>query len=146
MSMYLGNVMLLVLNLPLIGLWVQVLKVPYPILSPLILLFCLIGVYSLNYSLVEIALMIGFGVFGYLARKFQFEMAPLVLALVMGPMMENNLRLSLVISQGNPMIFLTHPISAIFITVTLFLLFSPLIPWIGKRRQKLQEKVEGEEV
>jgi len=90
--------------------------------------------------------MIGFGVFGYLARKFQFEMAPLVLAIVIGPMMENNLRLSLVISQGNPMIFLTHPISAIFISITVFLLVSPLIPWFGKKRQKLQEKVEGEEV
>jgi len=146
MSMYLGNIMLLVLNLPLIGLWVQVLKVPYPILSPLILIFCLIGVYSLNYSLVEIGLMIGFGVFGYLARKFQFEMAPLVLAIVIGPMMENNLRLSLVISQGSPMIFLTHPISALFIGLTFFLLLSPFVPWFGKRRQKLQERVEGEEI
>ena len=146
MSMYLGNAMLLVLNLPLIGLWVQVLKVPYPILFPFILLFCLIGVYSLNYSLVEVALMIGFGIFGYLARKFQFEMAPLVLAIVIGPMMENNLRLSLVISQGSPMIFISHPISAVFIFITLALLISPFIPWIGKRRQKLQEKVEGEEV
>jgi putative tricarboxylic transport membrane protein len=146
MSMYLGNAMLLVLNLPLIGLWVQVLKVPYPILFPFILLFCLIGVYSLNYSLVEVALMICFGVFGYLARKFQFEMAPLVLAIVIGPMMENNLRLALVISQGSPMIFISHPISAVFIFITLALLISPFIPWIGKRRQKLQEKVEGEEV
>jgi putative tricarboxylic transport membrane protein len=146
MSMYLGNAMLLVLNLPLIGLWVQVLKVPYPILFPLILLFCLIGVYSLNYSQVEIALMIGFGVFGYLARKFQFEMAPLVLAIVIGPMMENNLRLSLVISQGSPMIFLTHPISATFIFITLALLVSPFVPWIGRRRQRLQQKVEGEQV
>ncbi len=101
MSMYLGNIMLLILNLPLIGLWVKVLKVPYPILFPLILLFCLVGVFSLNYSKVEVALMIGFGIFGYLARKFQFEMAPLVLAIVIGPMMENNLRLSLVISQGD---------------------------------------------
>ncbi len=140
MSMYLGNAMLLVLNLPLIGLWVQVLKVPYPILFPLILLFCLIGVYSLNYSQVEIALMIGFGVFGYLARKFQFEMAPLVLAIVIGPMMENNLRLALVISQGSPMIFITHPISAVFIFITLALLISPLVPWIGKRRRNCRRK------
>jgi putative tricarboxylic transport membrane protein len=146
MSMYLGNAMLLVLNLPLIGLWVQVLKVPYPILFPLILLFCLIGVYSLNYSLVEIALMIGFGVFGYLARKFQFELAPLVLAIVIGPMMENNLRLALVISQGSPLIFITHPISAVFISITFVLLISPFIPWVGRRRQKLQEKVEGEQI
>ncbi len=146
MSMYLGNAMLLVLNLPLIGLWVKVLKVPYPILFPLILLFCLVGVFSLNYSQVEVALMIGFGVFGYLARKFQFETAPLVLALVIGPMMENNLRLSLVISQGSPLIFITHPISAVFIFITLALLISPLIPWVGRRRQKLQEKVEGEQI
>jgi putative tricarboxylic transport membrane protein len=146
MSMYLGNAMLLVLNLPLIGLWVQVLKVPYPILFPFILLFCLIGVYSLNYSLVEVTLMIGFGFFGYLARKFQFEMAPLVLAIVIGPMMENNLRLALIISQGSPMIFLDHPISAVFICITLALLISPFIPWIGRRRQKLQKKVEGEDI
>ncbi|MFH2075953.1 MAG: tripartite tricarboxylate transporter permease [Pseudomonadota bacterium] len=146
MSMYLGNVMLLILNLPLIGLWVQVLKVPYPILFPIILLFCLVGVYSLNYSAMEVALMIGFGVFGYLARKFQFEMAPLVLALVIGPMMENNLRLSLVISQGNPMIFITHPISATLMAITFLLLVSPFIPWIGRRRQELKEKVGSEEV
>ncbi len=146
MSMYLGNVMLLVLNLPLIGLWVKVLKVPYPILFPLILLFCLVGVFSLNYSQVEVALMIGFGVFGYLARKFQFEIAPLVLALVIGPMMENNLRLSLVISQGSPWIFIEHPISATFIFISLALLISPWIPWIGRRRKKLQEKVEGEQI
>ena len=145
MSMYLGNVMLLILNLPLIGLWVQVLKVPYPILFPIIL-FYLVGVYSLNYSAVEVALMIGFGVFGYLARKFQFEMAPLVLALVIGPMMENNLRLSLVISQGSPMIFITHPISATLMAITFLLLVSPFIPWIGRRRQKFKEKVGGEEV
>jgi putative tricarboxylic transport membrane protein len=146
MSMYLGNIMLLILNLPLIGLWVKVLKVPYPILFPLILLFCLVGVFSLNYSNVEVALMIGFGVFGYLARKFQFEMAPLVLAIVIGPMMENNLRLALTISQGDPWIFIQKPISAVFIIVSLVLLISPFIPWLGKRRQKLQEKVEGEEV
>jgi len=146
MSMYLGNVMLLILNLPLIGLWVKVLKVPYPILFPLILLFCLVGVFSLNYSNVEVSLMIGFGVFGYLARKFQFEMAPLVLAIVIGPMMENNLRLALTISQGDPWIFIQKPISAVFIVISLVLLISPFIPWLGKRRQKLREKVEGEEV
>jgi putative tricarboxylic transport membrane protein len=95
---------------------------------------------------VEVALMIGFGVFGYLARKFQYEMAPLVLALVLGPMMENNVRLSLVISQGDPMIFVTHPISAGLMAVTFVLLVSPFIPWIGKRRKKLQEKMGGEEV
>ena len=100
----------------------------------------------MNSSLVEVALMIGFGVFGYLGRKFGFEMAPLVLALVIGPMMEQNLRLSLVISQGSPWIFIEHPISAAFIGICLFLLISPLVPWIGGKRQELQERVEGEEV
>ncbi len=90
--------------------------------------------------------MIGFGIFGYVARKFRFEMAPLVLALVIGPMMEQNLRLSLVISQGSPMIFLEHPISAAFLGISLFLLVSPWIPWIGGKRKELQERVEGEEV
>jgi putative tricarboxylic transport membrane protein len=146
MSMYLGNAMLLVLNLPLIGIWVQVLKVPYPILFPLILLFCLVGVFSLNYSQVEVTLMIGFGIFGYVARKFQFEMAPLVLALVIGPMMESKLRLSLVISQGSPWIFIEKPISAIFIFVSVALLISPLISRIGKRRAKLKEMVQGDEL
>jgi putative tricarboxylic transport membrane protein len=146
MSMYVGNAMLLVLNLPLIGIWVKVLKVPYPILFPLILLFCLVGVFSLNYSKVEVALMIGFGVFGYLARKFQFEMAPLVLALVIGPMMESKLRLSLVISHGSPWIFIEKPISAVFLLISLVLLISPMISKIGRRRQKLQELVEGEHV
>jgi putative tricarboxylic transport membrane protein len=143
-SMYLGNIMLLVLNLPLIGLWVQVLKVPYPILFPLILLFCLVGVFSLNFSQVEVGLMIGFGVFGYVARKFQYELAPVVLALVIGPMIENYLRLSLIISRGSPWIFFKRPISAVFIVITLALLISPFIPWIGKKRGRLQEKVERE--
>jgi putative tricarboxylic transport membrane protein len=138
MSMYLGNIMLLILNLPLIGLWVQVLKVPYPILFPLILLFCLVGVFSLNFSQVEVALMIGFGAFGYVARKFQFELAPLVLALVIGPMIENYLRLSLIISRGSPLIFFRRPISAVFILITLTLLFSPFVPRIGRSREKFQ--------
>ncbi|MBI5252409.1 MAG: tripartite tricarboxylate transporter permease [Desulfomonile tiedjei] len=146
MSMYVGNAMLLVLNLPLIGIWVKLLKVPYPILFPLILVFCLVGVYSLNDSLVEVAMMIGFGCFGYVARKFRFEMAPLILALVIGPMMEQNLRLSLVISQGSPWIFVEHPISATLIAICLSLLISPLVPWIGGKRKQLQQKVEGEEV
>ncbi len=145
-SMYVGNVMLVILNLPLIGLWVKLLRVPYPVLFPLILVFCVVGVYSLNYSIMEVALMIGFGILGYVGRKLRLEMAPLVLALVIGPMMEQNLRLSLVISQGSPWIFLEHPISAAFLGLCLFLLLSPFIPAIGGRRKKLQEKVEGEEV
>jgi putative tricarboxylic transport membrane protein len=141
-SMYLGNGMLLALNLPLIGIWVKVLKVPYPVLFPFILLFCLVGVYSLNFSQFEVALMIGFGLLGYLGRKFKFESAPLVLALVIGPMLENYLRLSLIISRGSPWIFFQRPISAVFIFVALALLISPFIPWIGRSREKLRKKVE----
>ena len=95
-SMYIGNAMLLILNLPFIGMWVQVLKIRYNLLFPLILLFCLIGVFSVNNNTFDIWLMIGFGIFGYLARKFKYEMAPLVLALILGPMFENALRQSLI--------------------------------------------------
>jgi putative tricarboxylic transport membrane protein len=132
-SMYLGNAMLLVLNLPLIGLWVKVLKVPYPILFPLILLFCLIGAYSLNNSIVEVSVMVIFGLLGYLFKKFEYEAAPLVLALVLGPMLETALRRSLLLSAGDPTIFLTRPISAVLMLIALFLLAYPLVPWLRKR-------------
>ncbi len=96
-SMYVGNVMLLALNLPLIGLWIQVLRVPYRILFPLILVFCLIGAYSLNNSTGDVLIMILFGVVGYLMRKYKYEGAPIVLAFVLGPIMENAFRQSLII-------------------------------------------------
>ena len=136
-SMYLGNAMLLVLNLPLIGLWVKILKVPYPILFPLILLFCLIGAYSLNNSIVEVLIMVIFGFIGYLFKKFEYEAAPLVLALVLGPMLEAALRRSLLLSAGNPTIFLTRPISAVLMLVSFFLLLSPLVPRLKKKRAAL---------
>jgi len=138
-SMYLGNVMLLILNLPLIGLWVKILKVPYPILFPLILLFCLVGAYSLNNSVVEVLIMVIFGLIGYLLRKFQYEAAPLVLALVLGPMLETALRRSLLLSAGDPMIFLTRPLSAVLMLAALFLLAYPLIPWLRRKRAVLPE-------
>jgi putative tricarboxylic transport membrane protein len=132
--MYIGNGMLLLLNLPLIGLWVQVLKVPYRILFPLILLFCLIGAYSINYSTIDVLFMILFGILGYLMKKFEYEGAPLVLAYVLGPMLEMALRQSLTMSNGSFSIFFTRPISAIGILAAIFLVISPLLPWIGKRR------------
>ncbi len=141
-SMYIGNAMLLVLNLPLIGIWVQLLKVPYRILFPLILLFCLIGVYSLNYSAFEIQLMIIFGVLGYLMKKFRYEAAPLVLAYVLGPMVEISLRQSLTISNGSFGIFFTRPISMIGITAAILIIISPMIPWIKERRRRLPIKEE----
>ncbi len=110
-SMYLGNLMLLALNLPLIGLWVRLLKVPYYILFPLILLFCLIGVYSVNSTVVDIYITVIFGIAGYLMQKFGFEAAPLALAFVLGPMLETALRESLQISGGSFAILFTRPIS-----------------------------------
>jgi putative tricarboxylic transport membrane protein len=126
-SMYLGNVMLLVLNLPLIPVWIRILKVPYSILFPLILLLCLIGSYTLNNSMVDVLVMVVFGLLGYLFKKFNYEAAPLVLALVLGPIMETSLRRSLLLSSGNPMIFLTRPISGVLLMIALFLLIYPLI-------------------
>jgi putative tricarboxylic transport membrane protein len=138
-SMYVGNAMLLVLNLPLIRLWVQVLKIPYPILFPLILLFCLIGVFSVSNSVVEIWFMLGFGVLGYLMKKFEYEAAPLVLALILGPMFETALRQSLIMFDGNPTVFLTRPISAVFILASALLLASNLVPWIRGKKHLLAE-------
>jgi putative tricarboxylic transport membrane protein len=112
---------------------VQVLKVPYRILFPLILLFCLIGAYSINYSVMDVLIMIVFGVFGYLMRKFEYEGAPLVLAYVLGPLLEMSLRQSLTMSDGNFSIFFTRPISAVGIGIALLLVISPFLPWLGKR-------------
>jgi putative tricarboxylic transport membrane protein len=136
-SMYVGNVMLLVLNLPLIGIWVRVLKVPYSYLFPLILLFCLIGVYSLNNNVVEIWIMVSFGIFGFLLRKGGFEGAPFLLALVLGPMMETSLRQSLIISRGSFGVFFTRPISALLLSLGIVFLITPLIPALRRRRERL---------
>ena len=139
-SMYIGNIMLLVLNLPLIGMWVQVLRVPYKILFPLILLFCLIGVYSVGNTVFDIYIMILFGIVGYLMKKFDYEGAPLVLAFVLGPLLENNLRKSLIMSQGDFSIFFSRPLAAASLILALFLLISPLIPWIGKKRREIPKE------
>jgi len=122
-SMYVGNIMLLVLNLPLIPLWVQVLRVPGKILYPLVLLFCVIGAYGINNSIFDVYVMIFFGVAGYFFRKFGYEGAPLILAFVLGPLFEVNLRRSLIISEGSFDIFLTRPIAlgAILLAVSLII-------------------------
>jgi putative tricarboxylic transport membrane protein len=138
-SMYLGNVLLLILNLPLIGIWVQVLKIPYRILFPLILLFCLIGVYSANSSTFDLTLMIIFGGVGYLMRKFGYEGAPFILALVLGPMLEKALRQSLLLSRGSFMIFVNRPIAAVTLSLAFLLLLSNLLPFIRKRRREYEK-------
>jgi putative tricarboxylic transport membrane protein len=132
-SMYIGNIMLLVLNLPLIPLWVKVLRIPYRILFPFILLFCLIGVYSVNNNVFDIYLTIFFGVVGYLMRKFEFEAAPFILAVVLGPMMEKSFRQSLIMSRGDFSIFVTRPIPAVIFTVAAILL---IMPMFTKTRQE----------
>jgi putative tricarboxylic transport membrane protein len=126
-SMYIGNVMLLVLNLPLIGLWVKVLKVPYYLLYPLILLFCLTGAYSLNNSVGDVIVMLIFGIVGYLMRKFRYDGAPLVLALVLGPMLEEAFRQSLMLSKGDFSIFISRPLSLVFLIVAALLFIIPIV-------------------
>jgi putative tricarboxylic transport membrane protein len=134
-SMYVGNIMLVVLNLPLIGIWVKILRVPYRILFPLILLFCLIGSYSVSMNIFDLYVMLIFGVLGYFLRKYKYEPAPLVLAFVLGPMLEQNLRQSLLISEGNLGTFFTRPLSAISLGITVLLLVSGIIPSLQNRRR-----------
>jgi len=134
-SLYLGNFLLLILNLPLISIWVKVLEIPYKILFPLILLFCLIGAYSMNNVVFDLYVMIFFGVLGWIMRKFGYEGAPLILAYVLGPMLENSLRQSLLISQGSFLIFVSRPISAISLVFGFLLLLSNLLPYFKRKRQ-----------
>jgi len=140
--MYIGNVMLLVLNLPLIPLWVRVLKIPYRILFPLIIVFCIIGVYSVNNTVFDVFLMVVFGVVGFLLKRFKYEMAPLVLAYILGPMAENALRQTLIISQGSFIIFLSRPVTLIALLIAFFLMVSPLLPFVRKRRETIA-RLEG---
>ena len=125
-SMFTGNVMLLVLNLPLIPLWVRVLKLPYVYLFPLILLFCEIGAYSVNNSTTDIIIMNIFGILGYMMRKVKYEGAPMILAIVLGPMFENNMRLSLAISHGSFLIF-TRPLALVFLVIAFIAIILPLV-------------------
>jgi putative tricarboxylic transport membrane protein len=126
--------MLLVLNLPLIGIWVQILRIPYRLLFPLIIMFCFIGVYSLNNNFYELLIMIFFGVAGYTLRKLGYEAGPFLLAMILGPMMETSFCQSLGISQGDPLIFFRRPISAVLLTLVFVLLASMVIlKTIGKR-------------
>ena len=136
-SMYIGNIMLLLLNLPLIGIWVKILKIPYHTLFPLIILFTIIGAYSTNGSTFDIYLMMFFGVVGYVLRKLEYDIAPFVFAFVIGPMLEKNLRQSLILSDGSFLIFVSRPISAVCITVALILFFIALMPQFGKKRKAL---------
>ena len=135
-SMYVGNAMLLVLNLPLIGMWVQITKIPFRLLFPLIILFCLIGVYSLDNSTFDLWIMIIFGIFGYLMKKCDYEPAPLVLAYILGPMLDQAMRQSLILSGGSAIIFFSRLISGICLTVAALLLILSLITYWKKKSRE----------
>ncbi len=142
-SMYIGNLMLIVLNLPLIGVWVQILKIPYKFLFPIILLFCMVGVYSANNNVVDIFTMVFFGVVGYLMNKFGFEPAPFVMGLVLSSTLENSFRQSLVLSNGSFGIFFSRPLSAVLMIAALLILAGYLLPWFRKRRQEMASWTSG---
>ena len=120
--MYVGNAMLLILNLPLIGVWIQVLRLPYSLLFPLILLICLVGAYIPNNSIAEMWIMVIFGGIGYIFNKIDYDIAPMVLAMVIAPIFENAFRQSLIISMGDLSIFVTRPISAFLLGLSVLLL------------------------
>jgi putative tricarboxylic transport membrane protein len=143
-SMYIGNVMLLILNLPLIGMWVRVLKIPYGILFPLILLFCFAGAYANNNSLMDLNVMVFFGLVGYLMKKTGFEPAPMVMAYILCPFLEEAFRQSLIKSHGDFSIFVTRPISATVLALALAVISLNIFSGIKERRKRLLEKI-GEE-
>ena len=135
-SMWVGNLMLVVLNLPLIGMWIKLLTVPYRILYPSILLFMCVGVYSLSNQPFDAFLMAIFGIFGYVCVKLECEPAPLILGFILGPLMEENLRRAMLLSRGDPTVFLTKPISAGFLIAALILLAIIALPNIRKKREE----------
>ncbi len=136
-SMWIGNAMLVILNLPLVGIWIKLLTVPYRFLYPSILVFMAIGVYSLSNSPFDVLLMAAFGILGHIFVKLDCEPAPLILGLVLGPMMEENLRRALILSRGDPVVFLTKPISAGFLIAALILLGIVLAPAIRRKREEV---------
>ena len=138
MSMYIGNIMLLILNLPLIGLWVQVLRIPYRLLFPLIIFFTLIGSYATNYSIEDLYITIIFGVIGYLLRKFDYQLVPIVLAYILTPLLEQALRQSLLISDGSFLIFFRRPLSLVLLILAILALVLPAV----KRRVWKEAKEE----
>lgn len=134
--MWVGNLFLVVLNLPLIGLWVRLCSVPYHLLYPAILVFCAIGVYSLNNSEFDVYLMALFGVLGYVFAKLECEPAPMLLGFILGPMMEEYLRRAMLLSRGDPMVLVTRPISAGILVVAALALVVVRSPAIRKKREE----------
>jgi TctA family transporter len=135
-SMWIGNALLVILNLPLIPIWVKLLQVPYRFLFPAIMMFMAIGVFSINNFHLDVYLTAAFGLLGYVFRKVKVEPAPLILAFVLGPLMEENLRRSLLLSRGDPTIFIIRPISAAFLIATALLLIFMIMPAVKKKRNE----------
>ncbi len=133
-SMWIGNLMLVIINLPMVGLWVKLLSVPYRMLYPAILLFCVIGVYGLNSNWVMMAMTTVFAIFGYVLVRVGCEPAPMILGFLLGPLMEENLRRSLVLSRGDPLIFIQRPISATLLVLCVLLILVTVLPSIRKSR------------
>jgi putative tricarboxylic transport membrane protein len=146
-SMWIGNLMLVIINLPLIGIWVSLLKVPYRILFPCILVFCCVGAYSINNSTFLIMMMAGFALLGYVFHKLGCEGAPFLLGFVLGPLMEENLRRSMVLSFGDPSIFVQRPISLVILLLTLGLVLLIIAPQFRQTREEaFQEETYQESV
>src|SRR5471032_756494 len=136
-SMWVGNLMLVVINLPLVGVWVKLLQVPYRLLFPSIVIFCAIGIYSINNAPVDVVLAGAFGLLGYWLIKHDFEPAPLLLGMVLGPLMEENLRRALLISRGDWTVFVTRPLSAVLMATAAFLLVLAILPSLRKKRDEV---------
>ena len=136
-SMWFGNLMLVIINLPLVGLWVRLLRVPYRLLYPLILIVCCIGVYSVNNAPTDVYLTAAFALVGYWLVKHDFEPAPMLLGFVLGPLMEENLRRAMLIARGDWTVFLTRPISAGLLVVSAILLIIAVLPMIRKKRDEV---------
>jgi TctA family transporter len=139
-SMWIGNLMLVVLNLPLVGIWVKLLRIPYRLMFPAIVAFCCIGAYTVNTNIFDVYVMAFFSVFGYICLKLDCEPAPLILGFVLGPMMEENLRRALLISRGDLMVLVQEPISLAFLIAAALLLIVVMAPAIRQKREEaLQE-------
>src|SRR5438309_5156656 len=142
-SMWIGNLMLVVINLPLVGVWVSLLRVPYRLLFPAILIFCAIGVYSINNAPADAIMVAVFGFVGYWLVKCEFEPAPLLLGMVLGPLMEENLRRALLISRGDWSVFLTRPLSAVLLAIAAFLLILTVLPALRAKRDEVFTESES---
>jgi TctA family transporter len=142
-SMWIGNAMLVVLNLPLVGLWVKLLQIPYRWLFPSILMFCAVGNYSINNSPMDLYLVAVAGILGYVLVKLECEPAPLILGYVLGPLMEENLRRALLISRGDPTVFFTRPIACAFMIASILILLAMVLPAIRKKKQQALEEGGG---